>query len=528
MRAGAADADVDALVAWPTRRLLTAWLSLALGSLVVAGIFAILVAFARTPAVELLGTRADLFRLALVSHVTFAFTVWFVTFASVLWIYAAWRAGYRLDAGMSWAAFGVATVGSALMAVPAFTASGTPYLNDYIPVIDHPLFWAGLAGVLAGVALQAVAYLDGWWRARLDPAATEPLEARALAVAALAMVLGVATLALTWARLDAGAPAKLQLRALAWGAGHLFQFVHTAGMVAVWAIACAVALGSALPRDRARGPLSAFVPFMLAGAIAYAFWSPEELLTNRLVTWVTFSGLGAPSIALVLLAFAATLRARRRLPHGLPWGSPLFGGLAVCLALFGIGGLMGVIGFNQDTRVPAHYHGMVGAVTLAYMGVTPGLLELTGRRPWKPLLTRLQPYLYGLGLLGLMLGMHWAGGRGAPRKAIGFGWADAQALLAMNLMGLGSLLAIAGGLAFVLNIGIPLLRRGHEGGAPTDTRLDTALALSTAGWSDVAANCGERRTGDECDGGAWGRGSRGGRGSPRTTEPAPLPPVPES
>ena len=34
-----------------TRGLLTAWLSLALGSLVAAGIFAILVAFARTPAV---------------------------------------------------------------------------------------------------------------------------------------------------------------------------------------------------------------------------------------------------------------------------------------------------------------------------------------------------------------------------------------------------------------------------------------------------------------------------------------------
>jgi hypothetical protein len=47
------------------------------------------------------------------------------------------------------------------------------------------------------------------------------------------------------------------------------------------------------------------------------------------------------------------------------WAIPLFGGLAVCLALFGIGGVMGVIRLNQDTRVPAHYHGMVGAVTVA-------------------------------------------------------------------------------------------------------------------------------------------------------------------
>lgn len=445
-----------------TRRLLTAWLALALGSLVVAGLFAILVAFARTPAVELLGTRADLFHLSLVSHVTFSFTVWFITFVSALWVYAAWRSNYRLAPGLSWSGWAVATAGSALMAIPAFTASGTPYLNDYIPVIDHPLFWAGLAGALAGVGLQAVAYLGAWWTGRAETGATEPLEARALAVAALAMVLGLATLAITWARLDTGAPVKLQLRALAWGAGHLFQFVHTTGMIAVWAIAAAVALGAVLAPGRGRGPLSAFVPFIVSGAVAYLLWSPEELLTNRLVTWVTFSGLGGPTIPLALLALAAIVRARRRLP----WSSPLFAGMAVCFALFLIGGVMGVLGFRQDTRVPAHYHGMVGAVTLAYMGLTPALLELTGRRPWKPALTRLQPYLYGLGLLGIMIGMHWAGGRGAPRKTIGFGWADAQALIAMNLMGLGSLLAIAGGLAFVVNMGLPLLRSSADVRAP--------------------------------------------------------------
>jgi heme/copper-type cytochrome/quinol oxidase subunit 1 len=101
---------------------------------------------------------------------------------------------------------------------------------------------------------------------------------------------------------------------------------------------------------------------------------------------------------------------------------------------------------------------MVGAVTLAYMGLAPSLLQFAGRRVWSERLARWQPYLYGLGLLGLMAGLHWAGGHGAPRKTFGFRWADAQALVAMNVMGLGSLLAILGGLAFVLNVGIPLVR----------------------------------------------------------------------
>ncbi|HXG16882.1 MAG TPA: cbb3-type cytochrome c oxidase subunit I [Calidithermus sp.] len=469
--------DVLAVEAVParTRRLLTAWLGLSLGSLVAAGLFAVLVALARTPAVQLLGSSPGLFRFALIGHVTFALTVWFIAFAGALWTYAAWRSGYRLAAGPAWTGFALAVAGGALMAGPAFTASGTPYLNDYIPVIDHPLFWAGLLAAVVGVGLHALGYLAAWWRDRAGPTSDEPVEAVALVVAAVALVLALATLVLAWLRLDPGQPEALRFRALVWGAGHLFQFVHTAGMVAVWAVSVAVALGSgALPR-MTRPALWALVPFLVAGALAYAVWTPEALLVNRIVTWVTFLGLGGPPLLPLLATGAAVVRTRPR-----PWSSPLFAGTVLCLALFALGGVFGVIGFRQDTRVPAHYHAMVGAITIAYMGLAPGLLELTGRQPWKPWLTRWQPYLYGLGLLGLIVGLYWAGGRGAPRKTIGFSWADAQALLAMNLMGVGSVVAVLGGLAFVLNLGLPLCSRAGRRGALSE------VALARAGGRDEA------------------------------------------
>src|SRR3989304_5273795 len=121
---------LSSLTAGPaaTRRLLIGWLSLALASLVVAGIFAAIAAFARTPVVHTLFSP-NAFRLALTSHVTFAFTVWFVTFAGVLWVYVAWRSNYPLDVGASWAAPSLAALGSAAMAGPAFLASGPPSLH---------------------------------------------------------------------------------------------------------------------------------------------------------------------------------------------------------------------------------------------------------------------------------------------------------------------------------------------------------------------------------------------------------------
>jgi hypothetical protein len=329
-------------------------------------------------------------------------------------------------------------------------------LNDYVPVIDHPFFWTGLIAALIGAALQATAYLGAWQRGRRRAGAAEPLEARALAIAAMALLLATAVLGVTWVQLEGAQPWTLELRALFWGAGHVFQFTHTAGMIAAWAIAGAIALGAPAGPAGSRAALWAFLPFMLAVGGVYLVWSPEALLTNRVVTWLTFAGLGGPTLPLAAAAAVAMARA----PRPLPWSSPLISGTVLSFALFAVGGAMGVIGFSQDTRVPAHYHGMVGAVTLAYMGLAPGLLALTGRQPWKPWLTKLQPYLYGLGLIGIMVGLHWAGGRGAPRKSIGFSWADAQALLAMNVMGLGSALAVLGGLAFVLNIGLPLLSHG--------------------------------------------------------------------
>jgi hypothetical protein len=466
-RAAAPGAPVPAA----TRRLLLGWLGLAVGSLVVAGLFAALAAFARTPLVYRFFS-AGAFQVALVAHVTFAFTVWFVTFAGALWVYVAWRAGYRLPSGPAWAALALATLGATLMAVPAFAGWGKPYLSDYVPAVDHPLFWAGLVVVAAGVSLQAAAYLAAWGRARRapSPASAATPEALGMAAGALAMLLAVAVAAVALGRLGTGTPFGFRLRALVWGPGHLLQFLHVAGMSAVWLVAAAVAVGT-VPgaRRTVRALVGGLVPFMGVTAALYVWWPPEALLTNHLVTLFTFWGLGAGAVP-VGLAIVAGWPGRRagtaRRP-ALPWGSPLFSGTVLSMALFAVGGVLGVVGFEQDTRVPAHYHGMVGAVTLAYMGVAPLLLELCGRAAWSPRLLRWQPYVYGVGLLGIMAGMHWAGGHGAPRKTFGFTWANAQALVAMNVMGLGSLLAIAGGLAFVVNVGWPLVRparRARRGG----------------------------------------------------------------
>jgi heme/copper-type cytochrome/quinol oxidase subunit 1 len=57
-------------------------------------------------------------------------------------------------------------------------------------------------------------------------------------------------------------------------------------------------------------------------------------------------------------------------------------------------------------------------------------------------------------MLLVMVGMNWAGLLGAPRKTFdpALGDAASQWITPMNLMGLGGVVAVIGGAAFVVNV----------------------------------------------------------------------------
>ena len=104
---------------------------------------------------------------------------------------------------------------------------------------------------------------------------------------------------------------------------------------------------------------------------------------------------------------------------------------------------------------------VVGGVTIALMGLTYRVLAETGEIAW-PRLATVQPWLYGIGMLLVVIGMNWAGASGAPRKTFdpALGAAAARWVTPMNLMGLGGVVAVLGGAAFVVNafwslLGVP-------------------------------------------------------------------------
>ena len=122
------------------------------------------------------------------------------------------------------------------------------------------------------------------------------------------------------------------------------------------------------------------------------------------------------------------------------------------MILFGIGGGIGFLIQGSNVTIPAHYHGSIVGVTLAFMGMTYDLLPRLGCARPNTRLATLQPYVYGGGQLLHVLGLVWSGGYGVQRKVAGAeqGLDGMEKIVAMGVMGFGGLVAIIGGLMFLV------------------------------------------------------------------------------
>lgn len=452
------------------RRIAGAWLLLAVCALALSTACALLLIASRTPLLAPLAAGGELFRRALVLHVGLAVLVWFLAGAAGFWSMAAGAAA----TSARWCALALGATGMAAMVAPLLLGAGQPLLANYIPVLDHPLFLAGLALFLAGVALCAACSLAPLLRrVRAGPAwrlgALLSLAAFALALLALA-----ASAAQTgFGQGQAG------FELLAWGPGHMLQFVHVILMMCAWQALAGQVFGAegALGRRAVSALLLlAFAP-LLAAPVLYLQYGVASAEFRRGFTLLMAFGAWPAASLMGLHLLMRLWRAGRA-----AWAAPLAPALLLSVLLFLLGCAIGSLIRADSTMVPAHYHGTVGAVTLAYMALGYRLLAAWGGAP-TPRLCRLQPQLYGGGLMLLALALAWSGALGVPRKTL---HADVIVqypayFAAMGLAGLGGLLAIGGALLFLAAVARSLAGLRPPAAAPRkrDVRW-RALGLTLA------------------------------------------------
>jgi hypothetical protein len=426
------------------RALAAGWLALAIGALLASGLFSILLVLSRAPYMKDAFPLADFFRVALVVHVDLSVLVWFSAFAGLLW---SLHGAPRLFS-LGWVGLVGATAATMALCLAPFLEDGIPLMSNYIPVLDGPLFLRALALFALSAALVV-----GRALVVAPKVGTRPDGAAALrfGLSAAAISAAVALLAFAWsyAAVPAGIERKAYFEVLFWGGGHVLQFTWTLLMFVAWLwLAEAIGARSALSPRIAILLFAVGLASVFATPVLYLAYDVVSIEHYRMQTWLMRVGGG---LAIVPFGFAV-LWAVLTAPRASGATAPLKAALIWSLALFGAGGLIGLAISGSNVKIPAHYHGSIVGVTLAFMGLVYYLLPRMGFGRPQGRLATLQPALYGAGQLVHIAGLLWSGGYGVQRKMAG----GEQLLLTteqvagMGLMGLGGLLAVAGGILFAI------------------------------------------------------------------------------
>jgi len=423
------------------RSLTTGWLLLGLSALVIGGLYTILIVLSRTPFFQEIIPWTDFFHTALVVHVNLTVLVWFLAFAGVFWSYT--NSSFSLRSG--WGALILASLGTLIIVLSPFTGESHPLMNNYVPVLQNTVFFVGLGVFGAGFCLLVIRSCFTSFDSDNQTSGETSLRF-GLFVAVVASLFAIGALLLSYFGIDQGFEGLAYYDRLFWGSGHIIQFSHTQLMLVAW-LWLASASGAGL-RISPRVALFLFLlglqPVLAAPVIYLAF---DVSSGDHLFWFIQLMKYGG-AIAAVPIGVATILAIVER------WRpTPGFeierNALLFSVLLFGVGGGIGFMISGSNVTVPAHYHGSIVGITIAFMGITYHLLPQLGFKKVSGRIARWQPGIYGGGQLMHIIGLAWSGGYNVARKSTGAERGFEQ-IAGMGLMGFGGLISIIGGIIFLV------------------------------------------------------------------------------
>lgn len=440
------------------RHVLQAWLILGVCAIAGAGVYSILPVLFRSPHFQEYIPFKDFFHTTIVVHVDLSVLVWMLAISSMLWAILGNEKYYRLYL----TAFALGASGALAIGLSPFLHEANPLMNNYIPVLQNPVFFLGLALFACALLMQICLTFISFFPLQVE---AEQRTSQHFGIYYAAIITALALVAFVLSYLQVTQSPDLESFSMEhfyelvfWGGGHTLQFTYTHVMVIAW-LWLAGGNGYALPikEQFVNFLLSLNVMFIIPGIVVYFIYTADSPENINFFTEQMRIGLGIAA-TLIGLAIGWALLTQ---PRGLLCSTPEFSCLLSSLFLFVTGGVVGFLIRGYNVTIPAHYHGSIVGVTLAFMGLCYHFLPRLGFREVKGWMATIQPYLYGGGQLLHVIGLAVSGGYGVLRKTAGAN-VDPQAYVWMGLIVIGGLLAILGGLLFVVVVANAILRKNPE------------------------------------------------------------------
>jgi cytochrome c oxidase subunit 1 len=456
--------------------------------LAVGGLFGLLVALTRWPAVHFL--PEDWFYLALTAHGLDVLLVWIIFFEmAVLYFASAVLLNSRL-AGPKWAwtGFALMLIGAVITNIAVLRGQSSVMFTSYVPMMAEPPFYLGIILFAVGALIGCFVFFGTLVVAKQEKTyeGSVPLVTFGALTAAIIAVFTIASGAiiliptLLWSLGFVDYIDPLLYKTIWWGMGHSSQQINVSAHVAVWyAIAAMVFGAKPLSEKVSRMAFLMYILFLqLASAhhmlVEPGFSSEWKIFNTSYAMYLAV--LGSMVHGMTVPGSIEAAQRARGYTKGMfewlrkaPWGNPAFSGMFMSLVFFGfIGGISGVVMGTEQINlimhntvyVPGHFHGtVVAGTTLAFMAMTYLLVPLIFRRELIfRKLAQWQPYVFGIGVAGISMFMMGAGTLGVARRHWDMSFAGAQlpfdypaaAYLMMAMNGMFAVLAAVGGLMYVI------------------------------------------------------------------------------
>jgi cytochrome c oxidase subunit 1 len=480
--------DTGLKVHLPAQALIKANAVAAVIFLAVGGLFGLLVALTRWPAVHLL--NAEWFYLVLTGHGANVLLFWIIFFEmAILYFASAILLNSRLAAPRwAWLGFVLMVVGAVMANVAVLQGESSVMFTSYVPMKAAPHFYLGLILFAVGALIGCFVFLGTLVVAKDERTyvGSIPLVTFGALTAAIIAIFTIASGAiilvptLLWSVGIISHIDPLMYKVVWWAMGHSSQQINVSAHVAVWYAIAAIVLGAKpLSEKVSRTAFLLYIAFLQLASAHHLLVEPgissEWKIFNTSYA-MYLAVLGSMIHGMTVPGSIEAAQREKGYTNGVfewlrkaPWGNPAFAGMFLSLVMFGfIGGISGVILGTEQLNilmhntlyVPGHFHGtVVTGTTLAFMAITYLVIPLIFRRELVlPGLARWQPYLFGIGAAGISLFMMGAGTLGVSRRHWDITFSDAPltfeysagAFLMLGLNGISAILATAGGIAYVV------------------------------------------------------------------------------
>jgi cytochrome c oxidase subunit 1 len=385
-----------------------------------------------------------------------------------------------------WIAFGLMVVGAVIVDWMVLAGKADVLFTSYPPLKADHKYYLGVILFAVGALIVTFHFMVTLVIAKKEKAYTGSMPLvtfgamTAAIIAIITLLHGAIIFVPTWLWSLDMMPMDAQIyRLVFWGLGHSSQQINVAAMVAVWYFLAGVTVGGVVLNEKISR--TAFVLYILFISMA----SAHHLLVDpgfgpAWKVWNTSYAMYLAVLASMVHGFTvpAGIEMGQRLRgfvngkfewlRKAPWGDPGFSGMVISVIIFGfLGGITGVtIGTEQiniiahnTMRIPGHFHvTVVGGTAMAFMAVTYSVLPLIFQKRvafWP--LAKIQPYVFGGGIVLMAMSMTFMGIFGIPRRHYDTTFQHAPfqvdfhpvVSILQASMGIGGLIAAVGALIFI-------------------------------------------------------------------------------